>query len=222
MLRGMPTRTDRLVDAERSAHQRLEHALAECRQERIRVGVSQRQVADALGYSRQLITLLEAGRLKEVGLIQLSRYAAAIGLDLSVRLYPSSPLLRDVAQVKLLERLRRLIGDEWRWRTEVPVSHDPRDLRAIDAVLARGSARVGIEAITRLVDSQADTRRIVLKQEVSEIRCLILLLADTRHNRAAIEMAGTSLRADFPLRARQVLADLRAGREPSANGLLLA
>jgi transcriptional regulator with XRE-family HTH domain len=218
----MPIRSVRLVEAERRAQRRLNQALAECHQERLRIGVSQGRIADALGCSRQAITLLEAGKLKEVGVTQLGKYAAAIGLELSVRLYPSSPILRDVAQVNLLERFHRLIGDMWTWRTEVPVSSDPRDLRAFDAVLSRGSSRVGIEAITRFLDSQAETRRISLKQQASELPCVILLLSDTRHNRSAVALAGPGLRADFPLGAREVLADLRAGGQPSGNGLVLA
>jgi hypothetical protein len=118
--------------------------------------------------------------------------------------------------------MRTLIGGAWLWRTEVPVTRDPRDLRAIDAVIARGSARVGVEAMTRLVDSQGQVRPILLKQQASGLECMILLLADSRHNRAAVALAGDLLRADFPLEARELLAHLRAGRQPPANGLLLA
>src|SRR5918992_358375 len=174
----MPTRSAPLVDAERRARKRVGEAIAECRAQRRRAGITQRQVADALACSRQLVTALEAGQLKDVGLTMLSRYAAAVGLDLSIRLYPSETVLRDIGQVRLLGRMRTLIGGAWLWRTEVPVTRDPRDLRAIDAVMARGNARVDVEAMTRLVDSQGQVRPILLKQQASGLECMILLLAD--------------------------------------------
>jgi transcriptional regulator with XRE-family HTH domain len=211
-----------MVEVERRARRRLQRAIDDCRLARLRSGITQRQVADALDCSRQLITALEAGRIGEVGVTQLSRYAAAVGLDLSLNTYPAERLLRDVGQIRLLKRFGALIDDGWTWRTEVPVSADPRDLRAIDAVIARGEGRVGVEAITRFVDAQGQVRPVLLKQEASGLGCMILLLGDTRHNRAAVDVAGAMLRADFPLRARELLADLRAGRQPSANGLLLA
>jgi transcriptional regulator with XRE-family HTH domain len=216
------TRRDRLLEAERRARQRLRHTIDEVRQQRLQAGLTQRQIANALGCSRQFVTAVEAGRHDDTGLLMLSRYAAAVGLDLSVKLYPAGRLLRDAGQVDLLQRFRVLIGEGWIWRTEVPVGRDPRDLRAIDAVLSHGHSRVGIEAITRFLDSQGQLRPILLKQEASGLPCMILLLADTRHNRAAIEVAGNMLRADFPLRAREILRELRAVRQPSANGLLLA
>ena len=211
-----------MIEAERRAHDRLRRAIAECRLARQRSGISQRQVADALDCSRQLITALEAGQLGDVGIAQLSRYAATVGLDLSLNTHPSDRLLRDVGQIRLLERFRALIGEGWSWRTEVPVNRDPRDLRAIDVVIARGTSRVGVEAITRFIDNQGQVRPILLKQEASGLGSMILVLADTRHNRAAIEVADMTLRSEFPLRARAILAELRAGRQPASNGLLLA
>ena len=211
-----------MIEVERRARVRLGRAIDECRLARQRSGITQRQVADALDCSRQLVTALEAGRLGDVGVAQLSRYAGAVGLDLSVNTHLSDRLLRDVGQIRLLERFRALIGEGWRWRAEVPVNRDPRDLRAIDAVIARGTGRVGVEAITRFIDNQGQVRPILVKQEASGLSCMILVLADTRHNRAAIELAGSTLRSDFPLRARELLAELRAGRQPASNGLLLA
>jgi transcriptional regulator with XRE-family HTH domain len=217
----MSTRNAPLVAAERRARQRLRDAIDECRVARHRRGITQRQIAEALKCSRQLVTALEAGHHKDVGLTALSRYAASVGLELSIKLYPAATVLRDIGQVRLLNRFRTLIGDGWSWRTEVPVTRDAREIRAIDAVIAQGIAHVGIEAVTRLVDSQGQVRPIMLKQQASGLDCMILLLADTRHNRAAVGLAGDLLLTEFPLRARELLADLREGRRPSANGLLL-
>lgn len=49
---------------------------------------------------------------------------------------------------------------------------------------------------------------------------MILVLPDTRHNRAAVAAAQATIRPAFPLDSRQVLAALRAGAAPAANGIL--
>ena len=78
-----------------------------------------------------------------------------------------------------------------------------------------------MEAITRFSDAQAHVRAAVLKQQSASLDRFILLLADSRHNRQAVRDAGPTLLPAFPLSGRQLLADLRAGRLPAANGVLL-
>lgn len=117
--------------------------------------------------------------------------------------------------------MRGEIGAMWTWQTEVPVSRDPQDHRAIDAVLSAPSGRVGLEAITRLVDAQAQVRAALLKQEASGVDRMILVLTDSRHNRAALREAAATLRPAFALTTRQVLCALRRGELPTANGAIL-
>jgi DNA-binding XRE family transcriptional regulator len=105
----------------------LRQAADDCRRARLAIGATQQQVADALGCSRQRITAIEAHRFADTGVVALSRYAAVVGLDLSLRTYPAAPLLHDIGQVRLLERFRNLIGPGWIWRTESPY----RTIRAI-------------------------------------------------------------------------------------------
>jgi hypothetical protein len=50
---------------------------------------------------------------------------------------------------------------------------------------------------------------------------MVLVLADTRTNRAALVAADETLRSAFPLARREVIASLRVGRAPSANGIVL-
>lgn len=179
------------------------------------------RVAHALGCSRQLIGLLERGGLEDVGTMQLARYCAAVGLDFPIRAFPGGAPLRDIGQVRLLERFFKAIGDGWRIRTEVPINADPLDRRAIDALLTGPRRRVGVEAITRLSDSQAQSRAVLLKQQALDVRAMILVLNATRHNRLAIADGGAPLRAAFPLTTRAVLSALRRGEEPGANGIVL-
>ncbi len=101
------------------------------------------------------------------------------------------------------------------------MSSAPLDRRAIDAVISRGSIRIGLEVITRLADAQAQVRAATLKQETARLDRMILVLAKTRHNRAALRAATPTLQPAFPVRARALLWALRAGHLPVGNGVLL-
>jgi hypothetical protein len=154
--------------------------------------------------------------------VQLGRWAAVVGMDVGLRAFPAGSPMRDAGQLRLLDRFRRLIGDAWTWRTEVPVSADHRDRRAIDAVLARERVRVGIEAVTRLVDAQGQARPILLKQEASGIGVFVLVLADSRLKRGAVAYGAPTLSPTFPCPPRSALAALRDGQPPTANAIVFA
>ena len=203
------------------AQRQLDDLVADFRAARAAAGLRQSAVAAKLGYSRQLIALWERGTVVP-GLIQLARWGAVVGLDVPLRAFPAGGPLRDVGQLRLLARARILIGDNWGWRTEVPVSNDPRDRRALDVVLTGAAGSIGLEAITRLTDAQAQIRAALLKQKAAQLDRILLVLADTRHNRAAVVDATPSLDGAFPASPREVLAALRTGQLPAANGLSFA
>jgi transcriptional regulator with XRE-family HTH domain len=216
----MPVRRDLVADAQRRVHAQVATIADEIRQARLLAGLSQRDVARAAGCSRQLISAIEVGRDVDVGIGRLARTAAVVGLDVSIRAFMANSALRDTAQLRLISRLQqRLAGVGWTWRTEVPVVAGDR--RAFDAVMHSTGGTVAVEAITRLVDTQAQLRRIRLKQRDASVGCVILVLADTRHNRAAIPAAEPSLRPEFPLRGHAVMRALRTGTVPRANGVVL-
>lgn len=217
----MPIRRDLVEEATRRARQQVKLALADLRDARRNAGMSQASMAALLGCSRQLIGAIEAGELEDVRCIQLARMGAVVGLDIPIRPFSAGSALRDAAQLRLLERFRAFIGDAWTWRTEVPVSANPLDRRAIDAVLVRRPHRVGAEAVTRILDAQGQTRPILLKQEAAGLDRMVLVLADTRHNRTALIDGAQTLRPAFPLRHRELIRELRNGRLPSANGIVL-
>lgn len=218
----MGTRRNPVDEAARHADRQLRAARDDLRNARLAAGLSQRSVGRAVGRSRQEIGAIERGELVDIGLVQLARLAAAVGLDVPIRTFAGGSPLRDAAQLSLLERFRVAIGPSLPWRTEVPVSRDPLDRRAFDAVLALGRTSVGVEAITRLTDLQAQIRAITLKQATAGFASVVLVLADTRHNRRAVHDGETTLGAAFPLPPRIVLAALRAGTPPSGNGYVLA
>lgn len=152
---------------------------------------------------------------------QLFGWAAAVGLDVSIRTFPGGSPLRDAGQLHLLSRFRDSIGPRWSWRMEVAVSGDPRERRSFDAVIERGVDRAAVEAVTRLVDAQAQVRSIALKQEAAAIAVVLLVLNDSRQNRLAVKLAEPVLLPSFPSPPRPSLAALRSGRLPAANAIIL-
>lgn len=183
-------------------------------------GLSLTAVAAALGCSRQLVAKWEDGTLVP-GPIRLATWGAVLGLDVPIRAFDAGSPLRDAGQLRLLGRTRGVIAARWTWQTEVSVSSDPQDHRAIDAVLSAPSGRVGLEAITRLTDAQAQVRAALLKREASGVDRMILVLTDSRHNRAALRDAAATLRPAFALTTREVLRALRRNELPRANGVIL-
>jgi hypothetical protein len=95
------------------------------------------------------------------------------------------------------------------------------DLRAWDAMI-RGTGWVeGVEAESRPRDLQAVRRRIALKERDSGVGAVILLLADTRHNRELVRAHDEALGADFPIPGKAALELLRAGRNPGGSSVVL-
>jgi transcriptional regulator with XRE-family HTH domain len=215
----MPVRRDPIRDAERRARWQLGEVLRDLRAARQAAGTSQRTVAAALRRSPQLVSAWERGDLLPDP-IQLARWGAVVGLDVTLRAYTGGSPLRDAGQLRILARARATIGEVWAWRTEVAVSTNPLDRRAFDAVLRRGEIRIGLEVISRLTDAQAQARAALLKQHVAGLDRLLLVIARTRHNRAALQLASSTFGPAFPLDSRRLASALRAGQMPGANGVL--
>jgi hypothetical protein len=98
------------------------------------------------------------------------------------------------------------------------------DQRAWDGMIGRltGLAdSIPVEAETRWLDAQAQTRRVMLKLRDSGFDHVLLVLADTRRNREALALAGPILLAEFPIPARQALAALRGGEHPGGSSCVL-
>ena len=188
-------------------------------------GLSQDEVSAAVGLSRPQYGRIERGRSPEVSLATISRIAAVLGLDASLRFFPTSDPIRDAGHATLLERLRARCHPSLVWRTEVPLPR-PGDLRAWDAVLrgfhgsGRGNVTGAVEAETRPMDSQALDRKLALKERDGGVDWVMLLLADTRHNRAFLRGSGGALRVRLPLDGRRALERLAAGEDPGGNAIV--
>lgn len=215
----MAIRRSPITEAGRRGADAVDAVVRDIRLARLEAGLTQARVAAVAGISRPQLASLECGR-RTPTIELLARLAAVVGLELSLRVFPGGAPLRDAGQLRLLARFVDLVGNGWQSRAEVPVSADPRDRRAFDLVLTTGSQRVAVEAVSRLVAADSQVRRIMLKANVARVDAVLLVLADTRHNRDASAAAAPTLRASFPLDPRSAMRALRAGHAPTANGIV--
>jgi transcriptional regulator with XRE-family HTH domain len=184
------------------------------------LGLSIAATAAAVGISTAEVSRIERARAPWVSLLTLVRLAAIVGLDLSVRLCPGGPPIRDAPQISLLADFAAELGTSLRWDTEVPL---PRagDQRAWDGMVQGNDWRFGVEAETAPRDGQALVRRLQLKLRDGYVDGVILVLRDTRQARAFVIAAEPELKSPFPTSARDVLAALRRGDRPPGSGIVV-
>jgi transcriptional regulator with XRE-family HTH domain len=201
------TTVDRRAAGAARASSRIRRLVGdEIRSPRIEAGLSQDHVARAAGVSKAEVSRVERAIAPWLTIDELCRLAAPLGLDVSIRLFPGGPRIRDRAQVPLLERLHRELSRELKWMVET---------------ITGEGWRVAVEAESRLHDLQAVERRIALKRRDDGGVVVLLLVNDTRINRQALAVGATSLRALLPLDARAMLSALRGGRYPAESGIIL-
>jgi transcriptional regulator with XRE-family HTH domain len=186
---------------------------------RLAAGVGQMQVARTAGLAQSRISRTERAVAPQARLDELTRHCAALGLKLTLRVYPEGVPVRDDGQLRLLQRLRGVVSELFRWRSEVLIAGHG-DLRAWDVVLD-GPGLVAIDAETHLRDMQALQRRLELKWRDSGKPRLVLVVAATHHNRAVLREHREALASTLPLDSRATLAALRAGKVPAENGIVL-
>jgi transcriptional regulator with XRE-family HTH domain len=193
----------------------------EIRDARRSAGVAQRVLAERAGVSRTQLGRLERGELKDPSLALVCQVARAAGFSASLKLYPDGARLRDVGQLRVLDRFDRVVAPPLRITREVqlPIA---ADLRAWDERLTDGRNTASVECEVHLRDIQAVERRIAIKQrDDPRAGVVILLLADTAHNRRVLAEHREALRAQFPLDGGAIVRAVRAGRIPNAGGIVL-
>lgn len=192
----------------------------ELRAARLLAGLSQRAVGRAARVSQATVSRAERGIPPFPDLIVMATLARVVGLDLSVRCFPSAGPLRDVAHVRLLDRFLARVATGVGRRLEAPIRL-PGDQRAWDVLLVVGGIRIGVAAETRLRDAQALVRREQAKARDDGVDLLLLVVADTLANRLALRDARDVLSADLPMRTRDVLWALGRGQAPSGSGIVV-
>ena len=216
----MPIRT-RATDDARHQWQRIATDLGDQLRTARRVkGVTLKHIGTAIGTSESEVSRRELGTSRRLTGEKLAVHAAAVGLRLSVKLWPVGGGVRDAAQARYIARFVARIGRAWRVMLEVPVPQ-AGDLRAADVLLARADLRIVVEVITRLADLQAQVRAAQLKARDLGATRLLLVVAGTHANRNALVSTRGTLAAAFDLDTRRILADLAAGRDPGRDGIVV-
>ncbi len=177
-------------------------------------------IAARLAWSKSKVSRIERGLSRRVSFEDLGRLAATVGLRASLKLFPAGQALRDIGQVQLLAALNARMHTVWHNLQEVPMP-SRGDFRAADQLSTIAGCRLMVEAYRRFSDSQLQTRSARTKQRDLGADRLLLLLEDTKTNRAAVTAAGEDLRRSFPVSQRAMLAALGAGRDPGGDGIVL-
>lgn len=181
-------------------------------------GLSREVVGHAASLSRSAVERLETGTRRST-IQEFAAFGAAVGLDVRLRAYPAGDPIRDAGQQRLLGRLHGRCHASLGFRTEVAIAIEG-DLRAWDAVIGGAGWTAGVEAETVLDDLQAVERRLALKHRDGGVDLVILLVAETRRNRAALA-AGANAFALLSRDARSTLAALGAGKRPDSSALIV-
>ncbi|HEY6057892.1 MAG TPA: helix-turn-helix transcriptional regulator [Candidatus Limnocylindrales bacterium] len=193
---------------------------------RLRAGVSQAAVARAIGVDRAVICRLEAGDPGVTAAIR-SRAAALLGATFKFALYPdASPLIRDAAHARLVDRLLGMRHPRWQATLEAPVpgpGHRSSDIRLVagrDVVLVEVESHVGaVEEILRELHSKRQATRAA---ELPTARVHVALaLPATRHHRALVRAHPAVFEVAFAIHSEAIESAIRspAGDWPG-DGLL--
>lgn len=192
----------------------------ELRQARADRGLSLAATGRPSALSVSLVSRIERGLVQRVSLYDLARLYAIVGIELSVRSYPSGQPIRDAAHVALLEDFRNGLHRSIRWSIEVPLPI-PGDRRAWDALIRGDPWQYGLEAETAPRDSQSLVRRVQLKERDGRVDGVILLLRATLQSRRFVRQAGDLLRSAFPVDGSRAIELLRAGVDPGGNAVIV-
>src|ERR687895_253334 len=162
ILHDMPTRTRPQFEAIRLGRWVLMETGRELRLARITAGLTQADVARAVGVSPSRTSRVERGLALKLSIPELYRHAAAVGLKPWLRFFPAGRHVIDKAQLQLIDRLRARVASVWRWEMEVPVPISG-DLRAADVRLSIIGCQIVVEAYTRFADGQGQIRSAQIK-----------------------------------------------------------
>lgn len=216
----MTARRDRIERARARGRALTDTVLGELRNGRADRDLSEAEVGAVLGISASQYSRIERGLTGGLSIDRASVLLGAVGLELSVRVFPAGQPIRDAGHAALVDRFRRNVAPSIAFRTEVPLPI-PGDLRAWDVLLAGVGWRHGYEAETRPTDRQALERRLELKARDGEVDGASLLLIDSRHNREFVRANREALLARFPVPGTRALQAFAAGLDPGRGSVIL-
>lgn len=206
----------------RRATRQMQRIADEIRRERAKLGLSQRELARRSGVARSTLERIEDGRVR-VQLDLVFTVAAATGLDLVMNAYPAAGMrLRDTGQLTVAEQIVSIAGPAWRPVLEARVGDKGH---AVDLLMIGEDELLDMEIERRMEDFQAQYRhdlwkRDLLAEQYQKPVRLVLVVEDTKHNRAVMQPHLPLVRSQLPAGSRAILAALRTGRPLGSDGLL--
>jgi transcriptional regulator with XRE-family HTH domain len=216
----MANRRSPVHEARRLGRWQLLELGREVRVARISSGRTLAEVGRLVGRSAAWMSRLEHGQITSLSVVDAGRVAAAVGLRLSVRLYPGGRRVLDEPQLRLLARFNARIHPGWKIETEVPMPI-AGDLRAADQRLSLAGQSVVVEALTRFVDFQAQSRAALLKKRDVQADRLILLIGASTANREGLRRAGPVIRESFSIGTKAALRSLANGQPPPTDAIVV-
>ena len=189
---------------------------------RAALGLSQARTAVLAGVAWSTLRRVEAGE-PGIGLATLVAVADAVGLDLVLQAYQGrQPSLRDSGQLAIAERIEAECDAAWQPVLEEGVGEHGE---AIDLVLYGAREIIAMEIERMAADLQAQYRRA--DQERRRLAAvhgrpvrLVVVVENTRRNRATLAQHQALVSSVLPAGSREVLRANRTGRPLGQDGLL--
>jgi len=193
----------------------------ELRGARITSGTSQSDVGRLARVSRSTEARYESGHYEGATILGAAELLAVVGLGLAVSTYPLGDPPRDRRHIALGASVLAHVRPPLAWRTEVPLPN-PGDARSWDATITGQRNRTGVEFVRVLADIQAISRRIALKRRDGGVDFLLVVIADTKANRAVLRESPTFLPELPRLLPSVAFEALEAGRHPGDGVVLVS
>ena len=198
--------------------------MGELRTARLVAGLSQTALARELDLDPSNVWRLEADRLGDIGVVRLAEIASLLGFEISLGLHPVGDPIRDKGQLACAQRFDQMLSARWRV-TDETLLPGAGEQRAWDKLLRligeTPRCLVGADIESRVWDVQAIVRRTRARERDGQVDHILIVLADTAHNRRVIDDLRRSLGEAYFSPPRTILRQLRAGERLLGNGVIL-
>jgi transcriptional regulator with XRE-family HTH domain len=204
------SRHSRRTTVGRRTHEIVAVTGADIKRMRMDAGLSQRRLAQAAGIDHGFLSQVERG-IRAPSLAVLVAISTALGGDLWVRVYPGTgPRIRDPLQARMVEAILRDLHPRWTRHLEVPVYRPAHGV--IDLVIEDPEA-----SVIGATEVQSELRRLEQQIRWSHEKAdalpsaaiwrfpepwprvdRLMIIRNTRTNRAIVERFATTLTTEYP------------------------
>ena len=188
---------------------------------RTNLGLTRQAASRVAGVSASTQQRVEDGDVR-VRIDTACRVASAVGLKLWAKAFPVRTLsLRDTGQLQIAEFVRSLAASVYRVSVELGLGNG----RSIDMVFFGSVEIIAIEIERIIADLQAQYRSAAAKRDELALAHqrpvrLVLVIEDSRRNRAAVREHSALIRSMLPAGSRDVLRSIRRGKPLGRDGIL--